>query len=93
MASIPKNLEEQEKAFFASGCTINPQFEYENAYLSSKFLASFKKPKGDLIELAKKIIEHFLTEYGSESNFIHQQGRVLTIEETEEYFTKYISDL
>lgn len=45
MASIPKNLEEQERLFFESGCTVNPKFEYDNPSLAAKFLASFKKPK------------------------------------------------
>lgn len=93
MASIPKNLEEQEKIFFESGCILNPKFEYENPSLSAKFLATFRKPKVELVELAKKIMDGFLAEYSGETNFIKAQGPVITIEETEAYFTKYIEDL
>ena len=32
--TLPKNLEEQQEAFFENDCKINPQFEYENFALT-----------------------------------------------------------
>lgn len=66
----PKNLEEEERKFFESGCTYNPQFEYENLALVKKKLAQYKKPRIHLKHLALRIINAFLIEYGSESEFL-----------------------
>ena len=38
LASMPKNAKEQEELFFESECTMNPQFEYENPAVASKFI-------------------------------------------------------
>eukprot|EP01022_Parablepharisma_sp_SALTPOND_P031761 TRINITY_DN815_c0_g1_i1.p1 TRINITY_DN815_c0_g1~~TRINITY_DN815_c0_g1_i1.p1 ORF type:complete len:448 (+),score=46.27 TRINITY_DN815_c0_g1_i1:6786-8129(+) len=90
----PLNLEEEEDAFFKSGCKINPQFTYQKPKLASRFLKSFKKPDGTVLPLAVKVIEAFLKTYGSESNFLSTDGGdVLTLGETKEVFQKYIDEL
>jgi hypothetical protein len=35
---LPLNLAEEEEAFFRSGCSVDPQFEYENSALANKSL-------------------------------------------------------
>ena len=46
-----------------------------------------------LLEISKKIMNAFIKEYGSEHEFIKQEGRILTREETEKHFMNYIKDL
>jgi hypothetical protein len=44
--------------------------------------------------IATKIMEAFLTEYGSESNYFLTEGRIITDrDETEGIFQKYLEDL
>ena len=38
ICTLPKNLVEEEKKFFASGYSINPQFEYEYPIATKKYL-------------------------------------------------------
>jgi hypothetical protein len=88
LASMPNNAKEQEDAFFQSGFTINPVFEYDNPQVASRFISQFKKPRSDLIPVASKILDAFLEEYGSESNYLLTEGRVITDkDETESIFT------
>ena len=46
-------MEEQKVVFFESGCTQCPVFEYENYAATQKFLAQFKEPSEELLELSK----------------------------------------
>ena len=41
--------EEQQLAFFESGCATNPVFEYENLEATQKFLAQFKEPSDEYL--------------------------------------------
>ena len=93
MHSLPKNLEEEIQKFFDNDCKINPQFEYENPALTTKLLASFKQPSDEHMDIACKIIDSFLNEFGSETEMLLRDGEVLTEEETQEYFNSYIADL
>lgn len=75
---MPKNAREEEEKFFASEFTINPQFEYDNPTIAAKFINQFKKPKSDLITFAQKIMDAFLLHFGSESNYLLTEGRIIT---------------
>jgi hypothetical protein len=57
---MPRNAKEEEERFFASGCTINPQFEYENPAVAARFINQFKKPRSDCLPIATKIMDAFL---------------------------------
>jgi len=46
-----------------------------------------------LFYTAIKIIEAFLKDYGSESNFTFCEGRFISQEETSEYYNSYIKNL
>jgi len=93
LASMPNNAREQEEIFFASGFTSNPVFEYENPLVASRFISQFKKPRSDLMAIATKIMDAFLAEYGSETNYLLTEGRVITDrDETEEIFKRYLID-
>lgn len=90
----PTNLEEEEEAFFKSGCKINPQFEYERPKMAIRMMKCFKKPAGNFLSLAVKIIEAFLKTYKSESAFLETDGgEMVSQEETTEIFQKYIDEL
>lgn len=53
-------MDEQREVFFESGCTVNPVFEYENYAATQKFLAQFKEPSDELLELSKNILDSFI---------------------------------
>lgn len=94
LASMPNNAKEEEDAFFESNCTINPTFEYDNPFVANRFISQFKKPRSDLLSVATKIIDAFLDVYGSESNYLMTEGRVITDkEETEAIFYDYLEKL
>jgi len=93
MASVPDNVKEQEKIFFESNFTVNPQFEYENAAVANKFINQFKKPRKDFLPIAIKIMQAFIKQYGSETNYLLTEGRVITDkEEVEGIVNKYLMD-
>lgn len=75
---MPKNLEEEQLKFFESECKINPQFEYENSALAQKYLSQFKEPNDEFMQIAKKILDSFLTYFGSESNYLVTEGKILS---------------
>ena len=57
-------------------------------------MSQFKKPRSDLLPIATKIMEAFLNNYGSESNYLLTEGRVITdMEETESIFKQYLEEL
>jgi len=90
----PSNLSEQESAFFASGCKINPQFTYENPKMASRMLRLFQKPKGNLLELAIKVIEKFVLEYKSETQFFAEfGGEIINVDQAKDIFNEYIKEL
>jgi len=91
--ALPKNLQECHERFFESACKINPQFEYENAQLALKFLEQFDEPDGQYLAIAKKILDSFLEEYGSESQYLDAEGRKLDQEETHQAITDYLENL
>lgn len=70
--SLPKNLEDECERFFESGFTTNPVFKYENPKLAEKFRMQFLKPHDEYMEIAKKIIDSFMEEYGSETNWLER---------------------
>ena len=91
--TLPKNLEEEIQKFFDNGCQVNPQFEYESPCLTSKFLAQFKNPSDEHMQIATKIINSFLQTFGSETEYLRQEGGIITQEETEEHFLTYLEEL
>ena len=60
---------------------------------AQKFLEQFVEPDGQYLEIAKKILDSFLKEYGSESNYLDTEGRKLDQEETHKYIKDYLQDL
>lgn len=94
IASMPNNAKEEEEAFFESNCTVNPYFEYDNPQVASRFISQFKKPRSELLTVATNIMDAFLAEYGSETNYLHTEGRVITDrDETESIFKSYLEEL
>ena len=90
----PLNLEQQEKEFFLNQCKKNPVFEYDHYKMAEKIMHTFKKPSGDYLKLAVKILQDFIQHYGSESNYLKLEGgEILSVVETEQIFMDYISDL
>ncbi len=76
--ALPKNLEEEQQRFFESDCKINPIFEYENPQNAAKYLSQFKEPNDEYMQIAKKILDSFLTYYESETNYLLTEGNILT---------------
>ena len=72
---MPANWEDEERKFFESGCTYNPQFSYDSPATNKRFLKMFPEPKFEFLPQAKQIIEKFLSVYGSESNYFETEGR------------------
>lgn len=89
----PKNIEEQKVIFFESDCTVNPVFEYENYAATLKFLAQFKEPSDELLELSKRILNSFIEIYGSESSYLETEGDIVPRDEVFSTFTDYIEAL
>ena len=88
--SLPTNLEEQRVAFFASGCSINPVFEYK---VPGKTRAQqrYGTPERWLLPLAKRILEQVLAEYGSETNYMERNfGRLLSFDEVGQKVHEYL---
>ena len=75
-------MDEQKDIFFESGCTTNPIFEYENYAATQKFLAQFKEPSDEFLELSKQILNSFIEIYGSESAYLETEGEVVSKDET-----------
>jgi len=75
-------MDEQKDVFFDSGCTQNPVFEYENYVATQKFLAQFKEPSDELLDLSKQILASFIAEFGSESAYLETEGDIVTRDET-----------
>lgn len=91
--TVPQNIEEQERLFFESDCTINPQFEYDNFDLTQKFLQTYSKPSEELMPIAVKIMDSFIKKFGSETAYLESEGDIVTPEETESLFMDYICEL
>jgi hypothetical protein len=68
--TFPNNIQEQEKLFFDSGCTYNPQFDYNNPNYCQQYVDCFtqssEEDDPELLNLSIQIIEQFLKEYGDE---------------------------
>ena len=56
-------------------------------------MEQFVEPDGQYLEIAKKILDSFLKEYGSESNYLDAEGRKLDQEETHKYIKDYLQAL
>lgn len=56
-------------------------------------MEQFVEPDGQYLEIAKKILDSFLKEYGSESNYLDTEGRKLDQEETHKYIKDYLQAL
>jgi len=91
---MPNNAKEEEESFFASNFTINPCFEYDNPMVASRFISQFKKPRSELMPIATKIMEAFLAEFGTETNYLSTEGRIINDrDETESIFKNYLEEL
>ena len=75
---MPKNLKSQEKIFFSNECKVSPLFEYYQPEVTQKYVAEFPMEEDkELFNIAVRIIEGFLKEYGSEEEFIKKEGKKL----------------
>lgn len=71
-------------------CEYDPQFLYSNPNQTSHFQVPHKKH----VDVALNILLSCIKEYGSEENYSEVEGgRLLTKEETEEYFNRYIEQM
>lgn len=91
--TVPINVAEEERKFFASNCTVNPQFEYSNNILAEKFLKQFKKPSTEYLKNSIRIMKAFLKKFGSEAEYLMEEGPILTQEETKQYVQDYLKRL
>lgn len=91
---MPANWEEEERKFFESGFTYNPQFQYDSPATNKRFLKMFPEPSFEFLPEAKQIIDKFLKTYGSESAYFESEGKVLTEkEQVETYINNYLDAL
>ena len=88
----PKNYFEQLEIFFASECTVNPVFEYEDIKLTQKTRENFAQVSFTHFELAKSILDIVLNKFGSENKWLESFGEVLSQEEVETIFNDYIRE-
>lgn len=57
-------------------------------------MTMYKKPNNDLMPVATKILDAFLAEFGSETNYLLTEGRIISdVIETEAIFKTYLEDL
>ena len=87
---VPLNLEEEKIKFFEKEFKYNPQFEYSN----QGFRQQFDKPDTKYMKTAKMILNACNRDFGDDEKYMEATGgRLITKEETEEYFEKYIKEL
>ncbi|CAD8186550.1 unnamed protein product [Paramecium octaurelia] len=85
----PQNLESEKHLFFTMKAAYNPQFEY----VEVKELGP-EQPHRKYEEIALKIIDQCIKEFGSDLKYAEQEGgKLLSIEETEHFFNDYIHKL
>ena len=71
LCTYPRNLQEQERLFFQSECTINPVFEYDSKQVTQAYVQQFEfEEDPEILEIAKKILKAFVAEYKSEYQFV-----------------------
>lgn len=93
LATMPDNWEEEERKFFESDGSYNPQFEYTHPSINKKFIKMFPEPKDEYMPIAVKILNKFLETYGSESNYLETEGRTITEkEEVEQIINNYLDE-
>jgi hypothetical protein len=56
-------------------------------------LEQFDEPDGKYLDVATKILDSFLREYGTESQYLEAEGRKLDQDETHAHITEYLLDL
>jgi len=100
--AVPKNLEEQKDLFFESEFKYNPQFVYENENMTRRYLKQFyneenKSPEGvpladdELLKLATRILKAWIKDFGTETEYLQSEGKILTREETEKVLNSFNS--
>ena len=58
-----------------------------------QFLEQFDEPDGEFLDIACQILESFLKEYGSETQYLDAEGRKLDQDETHNSITEYLNFL
>ena len=92
--ALPINVKECQALFFENDHKINPVFKYENDEMAKSFISNFQDQYDDeLLEIAVKILDSFVEEYGNECANLKEEGRVLDQEETKEIILKYLNNL
>ena len=91
---MPANWEEEERKFFESNYTYDPQFVYDSPATNRRFLKMFPEPRYEYMPQATQIIEKFLEVYGSESKYFETEGKLLTEkEQVESCINNYLDEL
>eukprot|EP01017_Pseudomicrothorax_dubius_P023858 TRINITY_DN2540_c0_g1_i4.p1 TRINITY_DN2540_c0_g1~~TRINITY_DN2540_c0_g1_i4.p1 ORF type:complete len:518 (-),score=119.07 TRINITY_DN2540_c0_g1_i4:289-1842(-) len=86
----PINLEAEQKVFFSLDGHYNPFFLYNQPDIRIQF----SKPHKSYLNLAVKILTECIREYGIHAVYSEEQGgRLITMEETSNYFRDYIRSL
>eukprot|EP01016_Furgasonia_blochmanni_P056002 TRINITY_DN945_c0_g1_i4.p1 TRINITY_DN945_c0_g1~~TRINITY_DN945_c0_g1_i4.p1 ORF type:complete len:697 (+),score=142.21 TRINITY_DN945_c0_g1_i4:965-3055(+) len=87
---IPLNMESEKVMFFERKCAYNPLFMYSIPEIKIQYA----KPHKKLLRLSIKIMEACIKEFGYDGVFSEELGGPLVSrEETESEFAKYIKDL
>ena len=60
---------------------------------TQKFLAQFKEPSDELLDLSVRILDSFIVVYGSESAYLETEGEIVSKDETLQVFTDYLEAL
>lgn len=61
--------------------------------MTQKLLQNYREPNEELMVISCKIMESFLSQFGSESAYLDSEGELVSQEETERLFQDYINEL
>lgn len=83
---------ETEKRKFLFDQKYNPQFAYDEEVADEQLLR-YGPVSGEYLPLAERILQTVVKKFGSEENFIAQEGAELNQEQTEKIIRKYLREL
>lgn len=80
---------ESEKRKFLFDQQYNPQFNYENE-IPEKKLQKYGSVSGEYLPLAERILQTVIKKFGSEEEFIAQEGSEVSQEQAEKRMREYV---
>lgn len=89
-ALVPVNLEEEKEKFFFD-TKYNPQFKY-SSNINSDFLEKNSIASDEFLNIAEGIMETVIRKYGTEENYISQDGALLSQEKVENIIRQYLQN-